>query len=226
MYNICSSSFITGMLQWIRFRLPEQQLLFCTSRSKHQALIRYYTWNHVLTNLLISPGIFAWAQQSYMLSMVDWIGKAAASHIFPTQLGILRATHRGVKQRWYLNLEQKTLHTSPETHQIILKNPAQALSKSGWRAGGRAHDNLLILAVNYQQSHHNRTQKHTEANPQQQKQQNSLTQNSSSQGGLIWCVPKCEKSPDSGNCLGGRIRQRKSSTHARALARSLPPSLP
>lgn len=131
MYNICSSSFITGMLQWIRFRLPEQQLLFCTSRSKHQALIRYYTWNHVLTNLLISPGIFAWAQQSYILSMVDWIGKAAASHIFPTQLGILRATHTGVKQRWYLNPEQKTLHTSPETHQIILKIPAQALSKSG-----------------------------------------------------------------------------------------------
>lgn len=157
--------------------------------------------------------------------MVDWIGKTAASHIFPTQLGILRATHTGVQQRWYLNPEQKTLHTSPETHQIILKYSCTKLCPSPveGRAGGRAHDNLLILSVNYQQSHHNRTRLHTEANPQQQKQQNSRTQNSGSQGGLIWCVPKCEKSPDSGNCLGGRIRQRKSSTHARTRARSLPP---
>jgi len=72
--------------------------------------------------------------------MVDWIGKAAASHIFPTQLGVLRATHTGAQQRWYLNPEQKTLHASPETHQIFLKYSCTSFVQvrlKGGRAGAR-----------------------------------------------------------------------------------------
>jgi hypothetical protein len=74
MYSICSSSFITRMLQWIRFRLPEQQLLFCTSLSKHQALICYYTWKSRLDKPTYFPRDFCLgiAELYIIYGWLDW----------------------------------------------------------------------------------------------------------------------------------------------------------
>jgi hypothetical protein len=67
---------------------------------------------------------------------LDW-QSSCFTYLPNTARNLESNTHRQYTQRWYLNPEQKTLHTSPETHQIILKYSCTSFDQVRLK-GGRA----------------------------------------------------------------------------------------